>query len=79
MLNTQHLPGIGPDISQADLAAEQFRARLGQAKPKPSAEPVWAEGHQLTGEQWDQFKRDRFHTWHSEGWIMSVSDWLAQR
>ncbi len=78
MFNTEHNPGLTAELSQADAAAEQFRARLGQAKPQPSTEPVWVEGHQLTGEQWEQFKRDRFHTWHSEGWVMSVSDWLAK-
>jgi hypothetical protein len=78
MFNTEHLPGLSPELSQADAAAERFRANLGQAKPKPSTEPVMVEGHQLTAEQWEQFKTDRFRTWHSEGWIMSVSDWLAK-
>jgi hypothetical protein len=76
VINTEHLPGIGPDISQADLAAEQFRANLGQAKPKPSTEPVWVEGELITTAQWEQFKRDRFQTWHSEGWVMDLADWL---
>ena len=79
MINTQHLPGIGPDISQADLAGEQFRARLGQPKPKPSTELVWVEGHQITAEQWEAFKSDRFWAWHSEGVAcLSLEAWLKR-
>ena len=78
MLNTQHLPGIGPDASQATIAAEQFRARVG-TKPSPADDTlVWVEGHLITKAQWEQFKTDRFHTWHGEGWIMSVDHWVTQ-
>lgn len=78
MINTQHLPGIGPDISQADLAAEMFRVRVGakQAQREQDETLVWVEGQLITTAQWEAFKRDRFHNWHSEGWVMNLADWL---
>ena len=80
MINTQHLPGIGPDASASTIAAETFRARVGTAsKPSPADETlVWVEGHLITKAQWEQFKTDRFHTWHGEGWIMSLDHWVTQ-
>jgi hypothetical protein len=79
MLNTEHLPGIGPDASMADIAAEMFRARVNPAKPSPQDQTlVWVEGHLITKAQWEQFKTDRFHTWHGEGWIMTMDHWVTQ-
>ena len=80
MLNTEHLPGIGPDASQATIAAEMFRVRAGakQAEREQDQTLVWAEGHLITMAQWEAFKRDRFHTWHGEGWVMGLDHWVTQ-
>ncbi len=80
VINTEHLPGIGPDASQATIAAEMFRVRAGakQAEREQDQTLVWVEGHLITMAQWEQFKTDRFHTWHGEGWVMGLDHWVTQ-
>lgn len=51
--NTEHLPGIGPNLSGADAAAERFRSNAGR-KPR-----------KLTPEEQDA--RERFLRWHQTG------------
>jgi hypothetical protein len=73
--DTEDYPGTG-NLSNADFAADVFRADLG-VKHKPIQVPdEWAD--KFTPEQWQQFSRDRFSTYHSEGWTMSPEYWLEQ-
>lgn len=78
MFNTEHAPSLTREMSQADQAAELFRVRVGakQAQRQQDETLVWVEGQLITTAQWEAFKRDRFQTWHSEGWVMGLADWL---
>jgi hypothetical protein len=76
--NTEHLPGIGSGLSHADVAAERFRASIGQQRLfLRSAPDEWKD--RFTPEMWDLFSRDRYEMYHSEGGILSPEEWLENR
>ena len=73
--NTEHLPGIGADISGADLAAEQFRARVGTRQRLDPVPAEWAD--RFTPETWALYQRERYWCYHSCAGMLSPEGYLA--
>lgn len=77
--DTEQYPGTG-NLSQADFAMEVFRCDhntlIVQNVKLPEVPEDWKE--QFTPLMWQQFTRDRFYTWHSEGWTMRPEYWLKE-
>jgi hypothetical protein len=65
-------------MSEADLNAERFRASSGQQRRFLRSVPdEWKD--RFTPETWDEFSRDRYNMYHSEGGILSPEEWLENR
>lgn len=74
--NTQHRPWSA-DLSAADQAAEEFRARVGTVQRLAAVPAEWAD--RFTPEEWATFTRRRFECWHSGGAIITPEWYLANR
>lgn len=74
--NTQHRPWSA-DLSAADQAAEEFRARVGTRQRLAEVPAEWAD--RFTPEEWDAFTRERFECWHGGGAIITPEWYLSNR
>ena len=72
--NTQNLPGISADLSNADLAAERFRAGIGARQRLPEVPAEWQA--EFTPETWSEFTRERFWCYHSHASILTPRGYL---
>lgn len=75
MRDTEDYPGTG-NLSNADFAADVFRADIGVKYKLPEVPKEWAD--KFTPEMWKQFTHDRYIAYHSEGWIMTQEHWLFE-
>lgn len=71
---TEHLP-CSADLSTIDLEAERMRSRTVSKRRLDPVPPE--ESHRFTEETWNAFQRQRYWTWHSEGWVMKPEDFLG--
>lgn len=70
--NTQHRPWSA-DLSGADQAAEEMRARTGRGR-LPTVPAEWVD--RFTPETWAAYQRERFDCWHSFAGRLSPEGYL---
>ena len=74
--NTEHAPW-GSNLSAADQAAEEFRARVGTSQ-RQRLDPVPAEwADRFTPETWAAYQRERYWCYHSCAGMLSPEGYLA--
>lgn len=73
MYNTEHAPW-GSNLSNADQAAERFRANVGTCR---RLDPVPAEWeHAFTPETWAAYQSERFWQYSSNACLLSPEGYL---